>query len=63
MTETHIVAVDEIDDETQYAVTLAQPVKVNRLDLLPRHDHTMKGRILKAIMLETPDAVAASSAI
>jgi len=63
MTEESIVPLGNIDQSAQYHVSLALPVKWNNHTLLPLQAHTFSGRVLAAIMQETPDAIYSSAAV
>lgn len=58
-----LVAADAIDPAAQYKVDLAQAVTINNHQLLPLHDHQMRGDVLLALMQSNPNAVAASQRV
>ena len=58
-----IVPAELIELGGQYHLRLTRPATWNKRELLPIHDHIVKGTVLAKIMEEEPDAVDASAAV
>jgi len=52
-----------IDNDANYRITLASPVTVNGIKLLPRGEITLRGDLLKTLTQENPDVVLSAAAV